>query len=74
MRGLFTLTFEIDGVDEDKIRAAGLDLRHNFDRAAAQRTPGFRKGLFMCAMDGAPNNVATADKNDDADPERLFDE
>jgi hypothetical protein len=71
VRGLFTLTFEVNGTDEDEIRAAGLDLRQNFDRAAEKRTPGFKRGLFMCAIDGRAEPPSPADTDD---PERLFDD
>ena len=51
MRGLFTLTFEINGTDEDAIKAEGLELKRAFNNAAPKRVQGFREGTFHCAMD-----------------------
>lgn len=71
MRGLFTLTFEIDGKTEDEIRAAGLALRRKIEKASAQAEPNFRKGLFFCTVDGRPEPRPPEPDNDS--PERLFD-
>lgn len=72
MRGLFTLTFEINGEDDDAIKASGLELKRLFNEAAAKRVPGFREGTFHCAMDGQRKPVPVAPPVED--PATLFDQ
>jgi hypothetical protein len=70
VEGLCAITFSIDGVSEDEIRAAALDLKRSFNTAATRRYPGYRPGIFTIAVRGEPPPDEPAD---DGDPERLFD-
>jgi hypothetical protein len=73
VEGRCALTFTIDGVTEDEIRAAALDLKRSFNAAAVKRYPGYRPGIFTFNVSGEPPSEQRADAGGNDDPERLFD-